>query len=180
MLTPVTRIVATCLLGMVAYGVCQDQVSVRLSPEYFTVAHDPREVPFDDPTLMALGWGTRACAGPGAILGVVLALVSTAGRARPLTLRDLWPGLAAFFAVMAWTTLVCGVAGGWVAHTGGVRLGGYWGEAIAAERHTPFVAVACAHLGAYASGVAGGVALGVWAGLLRGARDRASRAASAG
>lgn len=159
-----------CMGVMVLYCVAQDLITVRLSREYFTVAHDPRDVPFDDPTLMALGWGFRAGVGPGAILGVVLALVSTVGPKPPLRLRDLLPGLGVTFALMAWTTSIAGLAGWWVADVGDVRLGGSWGVAIPATNQARFVAVACAHLAAYASGIVGSVGLSVWAGRLRSLR----------
>ncbi|MFO0878091.1 MAG: hypothetical protein U0840_12135 [Gemmataceae bacterium] len=171
-MSPPCRIILGCLLMQLAFAVSLDMVSVRLSREYFTVAHDPAQVPFDNPTWMALGWGLRAGAGPGAILGVVLALVSTVGSKPPLTWSDLRPGLLVLVGFMGWTTLACGLAGGWVAHVGAIRLGGHWGEVIPAERHGAFQAVACAHLGAYLSGIGGGITFGVWAGQLRAGKAR--------
>jgi hypothetical protein len=153
---------------IVLFGIAQDMVTVRLSREYFTIAHDPRMVPFDDPTLMALGWGIRATAGPGAIVGIVVGLIGTLGPQRPLQVSDILSGLLTLVAIMAWTTLVCGFAGNYMATVGQIQLGGPWNEAIAPERQVRFFTVGCAHLGAYASGIIGGVAFCFWAGWKRG------------
>jgi hypothetical protein len=171
-MSPPWRIILGCLLAQLAFAVSLDMVSVRVSRAYFTVAHDPAQVPFDDPTWMALGWGMRAGAGPGVILGVVLALISTVGSKPPLFWSDLRPGIIALVGFMAWTTLACGFAGAWVAHVGAIRLGGHWGEVIPPEQQAAFQAVACAHLGVYLSGLGGGIALGVWAGRLRAGKAR--------
>lgn len=170
MLHPSSRILIGCVLTMVLYAILQDMISVRLSREYFTVAHAPRLVPVEDATLMALGWGIRAGVGPGVLLGIVLALVSTAGTHPPLGWRDLRPGVTVLVLFMAWTTCLCGVAAGWIAHLGGIHLSGHWGAVIPPQNQALFVAVACAHVGSYASGIAGGIGLSVWAARLRAQR----------
>ena len=46
-------IVGLCIAAAVAYGLVHDQVTVRLSLEYFTVLH-PHVVDTDSPTVLAL------------------------------------------------------------------------------------------------------------------------------
>ena len=51
-------LIAACIVATAVYGMVQDQFSVRLAPEYFTVGHPPIEG-LHDPTLLGLAWGFR-------------------------------------------------------------------------------------------------------------------------
>src|SRR5262245_43522799 len=166
------RITLACFAAMCAYSVLLDMVSVRLSQEYFT-SGQVSPVPTDSPTLMAVGWGLHGGASGGVFLGIALALVSTLGQKPPLTMRELWPGLLCYFAVMAYVALAAGL-GGWCggrARVGGVRLGGGWGGVVAAGPQARFVAVWCAHVGASVTGMVGAVVVCVWAAQLRAGRS---------
>ena len=46
-------LIAACVVAMAGYGMVQDQFSVRLSREYFTVGHPPIEG-LDDPSPHAI------------------------------------------------------------------------------------------------------------------------------
>src|SRR5262245_47345920 len=164
------RITLACFAAMCAYSVLLDMVSVRLSKEYFTCGQVP-PVPTDDPTLMAVGWGLHGGASGGVFLGIALALVSTLGKKPPLTMRELWPGLLSYFAVMASVGLEAGLGGWYGATAGELGLGGVWGTVIAAEQQARFVAVWCAHVGASVTGMVGAVVVCVWAAQLRAGRS---------
>jgi hypothetical protein len=66
------------IVAAVVYGILRDQVTARVCVEYFTIGHPP-VFHTDDPTLLAIGWGTIATWWVGAMLGVPLAIVARAG-----------------------------------------------------------------------------------------------------
>ncbi|MDJ0974106.1 MAG: hypothetical protein QNJ98_06570 [Planctomycetota bacterium] len=93
------RIILLTMVCAVAYGLVHNQITIRLSYEYFTVAH-PRWIDTDDPTVLALFWGVIATWWAGAIGGVVLALACRAGSLPTLDARALVRPLATALVVM--------------------------------------------------------------------------------
>ena len=71
-------IVLVSILAAVLHGIVHDQITARICVEYFTIGHPP-VFNTDDPTLLAIGWGTIATSWVGAMLGVPLAIVAGAG-----------------------------------------------------------------------------------------------------
>ncbi|MFZ0335817.1 MAG: hypothetical protein WAL69_16905, partial [Candidatus Acidiferrales bacterium] len=53
------KIIALAVAAAIAYGIVHDQVTIRVCPEYFTVAH-PHIFRTGSLTLIALGWGVVA------------------------------------------------------------------------------------------------------------------------
>jgi hypothetical protein len=155
------RILRLGILAEVAYGMVQDQVSARLCPEYFTVAH-PRIEGLTDPTLLGVAWGFLGAWWGGFLLGLALGLTATAGRSLRLSAGDLWRPLLLVLAGQAVVTLFCGFSGWHNARLTEMRLGEPWATLIPPDRHLAFFAVACGHLGSYASAVLGGVLLCGW------------------
>lgn len=51
---PSLTIIAMSMAGAVAYGIVHDQITIRISAEYFTIAH-PRVFATESVTLLALG-----------------------------------------------------------------------------------------------------------------------------
>lgn len=72
-------VVLLAVLAAVTYGIVHDQVTVRVSLEYFTIGHPP-VFDTDSPTLLALGWGVLATWWVGLPLGFLLATASQVGR----------------------------------------------------------------------------------------------------
>lgn len=60
-------IVCTCMASAVIYGILQDQITVRLCIEYFTVGHFPI-LGDQHPTILAILWGFVATMAGGSIL----------------------------------------------------------------------------------------------------------------
>lgn len=169
---PALRILFAAVAAVVAYAAAQDQVSVRVCPEYFTVGHDSSGLPFDDPTLLGLYWGVQGGLGGGIVLGVALALTCRFGDGPKLALADVAPGLAVLVGAIALASL--GAMAG-TCHVGGatgVRFDGVLGGRLPPESHVPFLAVTVAHFTTYLVSAAGSVALCVWAGLRRRASSR--------
>lgn len=161
-------VVAACL-----YGVVQDQVTVRVCIEYFTVGHPP-VFRTQSPTMLALGWGVIATWWVGLPLGLLIGLFS---RYRPprLVWRDLVRPLLLVLCLMAMLSLLAGVAGLMAAWAGEARLLEPLASQVPAGRHDLFLADLWAHNTAYLSGLLGGIGLCVWCVLAR----RRRRATSA-
>ena len=67
--SPKWKIVSLCVAATCLYGVIHDQITIRISPEYFTLAH-PAFFPTSNRTLLALCWGIAATWWIGAAFGL--------------------------------------------------------------------------------------------------------------
>jgi hypothetical protein len=143
------------------YGMAQDQISVRVCPEYFTVAHPPI-VGLSNPTLLGLTWGFLGAWWGGLMIGLALASMATLGRGPRLSARELVRPVALMTAVTAAGTLIAGAGGYFNAELVGMKLGEPLASQIPPERHLRFFAVACAHFGTYASAIFAAIGLCVW------------------
>jgi hypothetical protein len=152
------RIVLLCVLAAVVYGICHDQVTVRVCIEYFTIGHAP-VFKTTSPTLLAFGWGVIASWWMGLFLGVPLAAASRVGPAPRLVAADLMKPVAMLLAVMASCALVAGLTGYVAASMGGVWLVGPMRESVPFDRHVVFLTDLWAHNAAYIVGFVGGFVL---------------------
>jgi hypothetical protein len=152
------------ILGLVAaclYGIAQNQVTVRVCIEYFTIGHRPIS-PTESPTLLALVWGIVATWWVGLPLGLLLAVSSRLGRWPRLSWRKLLRPVAIVLGVMALVSLAAGIAGYHAARAGHVWLLEPLASKVPADRHTLFLADLWAHIAAYLAGLLGGIALCAW------------------
>ncbi len=152
-------IVAFCTAAAVAYGLVHDQVTVRLSLEYFTVLH-PRVVATDSPTVLALVWGVIASWWMGAGLGIMLAACCRSGPGAKLGVRDLRLPVLLVLGVMAVGAVAAGWAGWWLAASG--RMPASY-PSVPPEHQVGTAAAAFAHIAAESLGVTGGLLLCLWA-----------------
>jgi hypothetical protein len=159
--SPFLRVVV-CFLAEAGYGMVQDQFSVRVCQEYFTVAH-ARLGTLDDPTLLGIAWGGMAGGSGGLLLGLLLGITATSGRWRPLSVRELTMPLLWFLAGQAVMTAVCGLSAYVNAELAVITLVEPLNSEIPAAFHRRFFALACAHLGTYTAGILGGIGLCAWA-----------------
>lgn len=154
------RIVVTCLLAAVLYGVVHDQVTARVCIEYFTIGHPPL-IPTESPTLLGLAWGVVATWWVGLPLGLMLAASARLGTRRKLTARQLWPAIARLLISMAGIATVAGICGYVLARSGLVSLTGSLAERVPLMAHERFLGDAWAHTASYASGLVGGIVVTV-------------------
>jgi hypothetical protein len=163
-------IAAAMVVTLVAFGVVHDQVTVRLSPAYFVLAH-PKVFPFTSPTLVALGWGVFAGGSAGLPAGFLLAAAATNGRKHPpLSPRELAAPVATWIATMSTIAILAGLLGYTLGSLGQIHLGGMLAETVPLSEQSRFLGVRWAHAGTYLSGLAGAVLL-----LLRASRIRRLR-----
>ncbi|HZN62539.1 MAG TPA: hypothetical protein VFC90_09055 [Planctomycetota bacterium] len=150
------KIVALSLVAAVLYGIIQDQVTVRVCVEYFTIGHPP-VFATDSPALLAFGWGVIATWWYGLLLGVPLAASARLG-SRPKTDAHLMRQPMAFLLIrIACYTLIGGIAGYVAARQGWVRLIGPIAGRIPPDREAAFIAVLWAHVTAYGSAAVEGI-----------------------
>jgi hypothetical protein len=158
---PLLRIVMLCIGGAIAYGVLQDQVSARLCPEYFTIAHRP-VAGLSDPTLLGMTWGFLGSWWGGLVIGLAVAVAATTGSRPRVKAHELIKPMIVLAAGVALVTLLFGAGGYYFARVNGVALGYPWASLIPPERHLRFIAVTCAHFATYAGAVIAGIVLCIW------------------
>ncbi len=171
---PTLRIVAACIGTMILYGILQDQVTVRLCPAYFRIAHQP--IPgLTDPTLLGITWGFLGSWWGGLFFGLALAATARAGTNPPLTSGDLLGPLIALLCVVALGSLSCGLTGAYTATVLQLSLGGPWDQLIAKRERFWIIVVASTHFGSYLWASLAAVGVCLWAAKKRSALAERSR-----
>ena len=133
--------IVICATGLItAYATAHDLLTIRLSPEYFTL-HHPAIISSTSHASIALAWGLVVGVPAGLVIAFPLASAARHGLHLPkLSVRDLVSPLLTLLACMAAAAVLCGAVGFLVART-------------------PLVAVRCAHVASYLAGAAGAVVL---------------------
>ncbi len=152
------QVIILSILAACAYGIVHDQITVRLCPEYFTVAHPPL-FQTTSLTLLALCWGVAATAGIGAAFGLLLARVSQSGGAAPSSIARLARLILALLAAMAVSSFLAGILGYELSRRGWLSLPVAVTVQIPALQHDRFMAVWFAHGASYLVGLGGGTLL---------------------
>lgn len=148
------QIIFLAIGATIAYGIVMDQITIRICPEYFTVAH-PHILNTGSLTLLALAWGVVATWWAGAIAGIVFALAARAGSPAKLTWQHFVRPALVLLAVMAACAVAVGFAGDWMASTGQIPAVQAWGSLLPMEKHAAFMADLFAHAMSYFVGAVG-------------------------
>ncbi|MGB6483259.1 MAG: hypothetical protein WBE86_07205 [Candidatus Acidiferrales bacterium] len=150
------KIILLTMAAAILYGVVHDQITIRVCPEYFTVAH-PHIFRTSSLTLIALGWGVVATWWGGLAAGVAFALAARAGSPQKFTWRRfVRPGLVLLLVMGASATLA-GFIGHWMASAGQISSVQAWGLMLPAEKQPAFMADVFAHVFSYLAGGVGSV-----------------------
>src|SRR6185437_6421326 len=104
------KIVLLPTCAAIAYGIVMDQITIRVCPEYFTIAH-PHILNTASLTLLALAWGVIATWWAGAIAGVAFAIASRTGKLPKVTWRRFRRPLVILALVMALGSIAAGFVG---------------------------------------------------------------------
>jgi len=155
------KIVVLGLVVAMGYGIVHDQVTTRVSIEYFTIGHAPI-FNTDSPTLLAFGWGVVATWQLGAILGLVTAAFSRLGSRPKISAGQLLRPIAALVLLMATMSLVFGILGFLSSSHGAARLDDALVLRVPEPAHNRFVADLWAHRAAYLTSYFGSVFLWAW------------------
>ena len=152
------RIILTCILAAVLYGIVHDQVTAHICVEYFSVFHPP-VFSTESPTLLALGWGIIATWWMGAFLGVLLAFAARAGSRNKIDARDLVRPISKLLLATGFLAAVAGLTGYVLASMGAIAPPDFIGSIIPPARHARFMADWWAHNASYFVGFFGGILL---------------------
>lgn len=144
-------IACLCTALTMGYGVLHDQVTIRISPEYFTVAHPPL-IATDSPTLLAAAWGVAATWWVGLPLGLILGLTATTGPRARTTVTTLAPSLVSALGLTAGFAALAGMLGLLAASSGLVHVVGPLARRLSPDAQVRFVAVLWTHLVSYGAG----------------------------
>jgi len=152
------RILALCVGSAVAYGIVHDQITARVSIEYFTIGH-PRLFATDEPTPHALAWGVIATWWVGLLLGIPLAIAARRGGQPRLAARDLLRPIGVLLVAMALCALLGAAIGRFGAERHWFGLFGDLRERVPLEKQVAFMTAGGAHGASYLVGFVGGVVL---------------------
>lgn len=171
------QFVLIVLLGLgaaVGYGILHDQITIRICPEYFTVAH-PHLFDTESLTLLALAWGVVATWWVGLPLGALLAVSARAGPPPKRTARELLIPVGILLGCMALLAAAAGLAGYLMHRSHPFPIPHHLRDEVPQQRHAALVADFFAHNASYLSGAIGGVVLCGWT-VFRRWRERRSGA----
>jgi hypothetical protein len=166
------KIWCATILFAVGYGIAHDEVTARVSIEYFTVGHPPL-VETNSATLVAVAWGVVATWWVGALGGFLLAAAARIGPAPRIGMRELLVPGGVLLGAMAFLSLLAGLTGYVFARLDLVAIDSYFARNVPASSHDRFVADSWAHLSAYISGAIGCLVLCLWVIVKRVAHSRA-------
>ncbi len=152
------QVIFLSILAACGYGIVHDQITVRVCPEYFTVAHPPL-FHTTSLTLLALCWGVAATVGIGAALGVLLARVSQSGEAAPYPVGRIGRSILGLLAVMGGSAFLAAILGYGLSQRGVLSLPVALTARIPAPLHDRFMAAWFAHGASYLVGLGGGALL---------------------
>ena len=160
---PTVRIVLLCMGAAVAYGILQDQVTARISVEYFTIGHPPI-VPTNSPTVLGFVWGILGTWWVGLFLGLLLAAAARIGTAPKRAPATLARPVMSILIISAFVAALSGSLGFILAQRGSVELVSPLAESVPSQRHVSFVTAAWVHSASYLSGgvLGAGLAVRVW------------------
>lgn len=153
------KILLLCIGMAVLFGIVHDQITVRLSWQYYETGHFP--IPgVEDPTLLGLIWGVLGTWWVGAIFGLLMTLAAYAGSRPPIRANQLIKPLACLMIgteILAWT--MGAIAYYWVA-SGQLHLPDVYATQIPLNEHAGFMADWFTNGTAYTCALLGGIVLG--------------------
>ncbi|HOP26246.1 MAG TPA: hypothetical protein PKX02_03525, partial [Candidatus Sabulitectum sp.] len=105
-----TLTILLCVAFTILFGVLHNQVSARVSLEYFTIGHRAL-IHSTSPTLMGIAWGIHSTWWVGVALGLVLVLSGMTGGWEKRTARSFIRPLVLLFCFCAMASGVMGILG---------------------------------------------------------------------
>jgi hypothetical protein len=121
---------------------------------FATIAHPPL-FHTTSPALLGLCWGIAASIGPGAIVGVLLALVSQSSGFPPTPIRPLLITIGVLIAIMAASATLAGIVGHELSRRSIIALPASFSELVPIGQQDRFMAVWFAHAASYLIGFIG-------------------------
>lgn len=153
-------IILLCMVSSILFGVLHNQISARVSLEYFTIGHRAL-IHSTSPTLMGIAWGVNSTWWVGLILGVMLASCGRIGHRNRRSPASLVKPLAILFAVCGTASIVMGVTGYELVKTGELPFLRGMADVISPPRQARYMAALWMHIASYTAAAMGGLILAV-------------------
>lgn len=156
----VFKIVSLCVLAAVLYGIVHDQITARISLEYFTVAH-PDIFGTHSPTLLGLIWGIIATWWVGLLLGILLSLAARRGSAPKLSSKQVLPLVRNLMLISGVAAVLSGILFYTLTTNGMLYVPGHFASQVPSHLHARFMAALGAHNASYIVGFVGGIVVAI-------------------
>ena len=150
------KLILIVLFSSIAYGILHDMITAHLCVEYFTIVH-PRVIESESPVRLALVWGIIATWWAALPMGILLAIVSQAGKWPKLALKEVLKPVFRLLGIMALLAAVAGTTGYFLTENGSIWLVPELAERISPDAHSRFLAAGWSHGASYLSGISGTV-----------------------
>lgn len=142
------KIMLLCMAMAVLYGIVHNQVTVRISLEYFTIGH--REIiSSTSPTLLGIAWGIHPNWWVGLSLGILLAIASRAGKWPKRDVHSLIKPLLIVFLITGIAAAAAGIMGYRMALNGDLGLNEPMYSAVSESGHASFISALWMHTASY-------------------------------
>ncbi len=153
-------IILLCMAASMLFGILHNQISARVSLEYFTIGHK-RLISSDSPTWMGIVWGIHSTWWVGLCLGILLALAGRLGKWEKRSPRSFLKPLLVLFAVCGGASAIAGLIGHWQLSRGAISFVEDMRLAIEPSRQPGFLAALWMHTASYTMAAMGGSILAV-------------------
>ena len=138
------------------YGILHNQITTRLSLEYFTIGHH-KIIDSTSPTLLGIGWGIYANWWVGLSLGILLSIVGRAGHWKKRDASSFVKPLCLMSLVSAIGAGVAGFLGYILTGKGILGLSAPLASAVPVSNHASYIAALWMHTASYFVGTASGL-----------------------
>jgi len=157
------KIILLCTVTAITYGVVHDQITARFCVEYFTIGHPPL-FHTTSPTILGICWGIAATIGVGALLGILLAVVSQSEGPPPVPIMRLFNSILGLLTVTAIFASLAGVIGFELSQRSIICVPAGLAELLPPSQRNRFMAVWFAHGASYTVGLLGAsiIILRIW------------------
>lgn len=153
-------IILLCMTFSVLFGILHNQISARVSEEYFTVGHRAL-IHSTSPTLMGIAWGVNSTWWVGLSLGVLLAIAGRAGTAGKRTASSYVKPLILLFLVCGGSSILMGYIGYRLSSGGSIPFLRGMSNAVELSRQPRYMAALWMHTTSYTVAAMGGLILSV-------------------
>ncbi|MEA3265373.1 MAG: hypothetical protein U9P42_00320 [Candidatus Fermentibacteria bacterium] len=164
-------IILLCMSAAILYGIVHNQVTVRISLEYFTIGHRAL-ISSTSPTLMGIAWGVHPNWWVGLSMGVLLAMAGRVGKWPKRNARSLVKPLLLLFLISGMASATAGILGYRMTESGALRLYDPLFSQVPSSGHAAYISALWMHTASYTVGTMGAliVSLLVFTGRIRAGR----------
>ncbi|MCK5841603.1 MAG: hypothetical protein KAH31_05525 [Candidatus Sabulitectum sp.] len=166
------KIILLCMTAAIFYGIVHNQVTVRISLEYFTIGHRAL-ISSTSPTLMGIAWGVHPNWWVGMSMGIILAAAARLGKWPKRDVRSLIKPLLILFLISGMASATAGILGYRLANSGTLGLYGPLASSVPASGHAAYISALWMHTASYTVGTMGALILSllVFTGRIRSASE---------